>query len=218
MRFCCYFEFIIKNINDERRAFAVYAHWRGLPARCHRMEMMDKAMKFLTCVLYLAVIGILSYFMGEALPRSWFDSAEPPFHVNSWERGGAFYERLHIRKWKDKLPDMSRIMPKMLPKRLMHVRLSAGSRVERLIQETCVAEAVHLALMVMGAGCLLIWPEPGGLLVSLLWAAGNLPFVAIQRYNRPRLKKLAQRAVAAVRKAREAQEEYDLELRYGRGT
>jgi len=145
-------------------------------------------MKLVGCITYLAAIGILSHFIGEALPRSWFHSDRPPYETRSWEHSGAVYERLGIRAWKDKLPDMSRLCPRMIPKRINS--LQSYGQIDRLIQETCVAEMVHIALIIAGLACLLIWKGWGGIVVFGIYLLGNLPFIWIQRYNRPRLEKL----------------------------
>lgn len=146
---------------------------------------------FMACVGYLVTIGVLFYFVGEGLPREHFDAERAPFRCMAWERGGAVYEGLAIRRWKDRLPDMSRVMPEMLPKRLG--KNTEEEQVERLIQETCVAELIHVLLILAGFGCLLIWQGTGVVIVLLLWIAGNIPYVLIQRYNRPRLQRLARR-------------------------
>ena len=38
-----------------------------------------------------------------------------------------------------------------------------------------------------------VFPNAWGLIASILYALGNLPFVLIQRYNRPRFKLLMER-------------------------
>ena len=61
-----------------------------------------------------------------------------------------------------------------------------------LVQETCVAEAVHTASSLLGLICLWLWPGWGGAIVLAVWVLlANLPFILIQRYNRPRLMRLA---------------------------
>ena len=52
------------------------------------------------------------------------------------------------------------------------------------------AECIHLLLPLAGLYCLRLWPGAGGIVVTLLYFLGNLPFVLIQRYNRPRLQRL----------------------------
>ena len=53
-----------------------------------------------------------------------------------------------------------------------------------------MAECIHLLLPLAGLYCLRLWPGAGGVIVALLYFLGNLPFVLIQRYNRPRLQRL----------------------------
>jgi glycosyl-4,4'-diaponeurosporenoate acyltransferase len=175
--------------------------------------------KLLICAVYLAVIGILSYVIGKKLPRAWFDSDQRPFPSYTWEGGGTVYNRLCIRKWKDKLPDMSKIMPGLLPKRL--AREGTGRNLERLIRETCVAEAIHIFLMILGGGCLFIWPGQGGIIVTMVWALGNIPFILIQRYNRPRMKKLSgqlndEKKDVIVSERNKSNEGSDFDMQYGR--
>lgn len=149
-------------------------------------------MKFLYSLIYIAVLGVLSHFVGQALPRKCFDAEKPPYKAAKWEKGGKVYERLGIKHWKDIVPDMSRIMPDMVKKKLTSENKERG--METLIAETCVAECVHWGLIVLSFGILFWWRG--------LWAAvfllvynifGNLPFIIIQRYNRPRLVMLEQR-------------------------
>ncbi len=149
-------------------------------------------MKFLYSLIYIAVLGVLSHFVGQALPRKCFDAEKPPYKAAKWEKGGKVYEKLGIKHWKDIVPDMSRIMPDMVKKKLTSENKERG--MDTLIAETCVAECVHWGLIVLSFGILFWWRG--------LWAAvfllvynifGNLPFIIIQRYNRPRLVMLEQR-------------------------
>lgn len=149
------------------------------------------AMRYVAkCAVYWAVLGVLSHIIGERLPRSWFVPDGYWFRARKWEKKGTVYEkRLHIRAWKDRLPDMSRLMPDMLPKRIDGRHVNADD-VDALMRETCVAEAVHLVLFAMAFGCAAIWRSVGGWVVSVVTALCNIPFVLIQRYNRPKLQRL----------------------------
>ena len=140
----------------------------------------------ISCILYVAVIGIISQLIGPFLPRHWFHADRFPYRTWAWEKNGRVYNKLGIRRWKDHVPDMSRIAKNMVSKKLP---LSSGSeQMERLVQETCVAELVHALLILLGLWCLHLWPGIGGVIFWLLYAIlGNLTFIVIQRYNRPRL-------------------------------
>lgn len=140
-------------------------------------------------ILYVAGVGILSQLIGPFLPRRWFHADCFPYRAFAWENGGKIYNKLGIRKWKDRVPDMSRIAKNMVAKKLPVG--SSSAQMERLVQETCVAEMVHALLIVAGLWVLKLWPTVWGVLFYLVYALlGNLPFIIIQRYNRPRLMKL----------------------------
>ncbi len=144
---------------------------------------------FWNCVWYLILISVLSFPLGRILPKKWFRADAVPYRSYSFEAGGRIYEKFGIRKWQNKVPDMSKLFPKWMPPKGM-----AGNykgRLEVMIQETCIAEIVHTTLCVLGLYCIRLWPGVGGLLLALIYAlALNLPFVIIQRYNRPRLQRL----------------------------
>lgn len=156
-------------------------------------------MSLLYAALYVAALGILSHFVGQALPRAHFDPQKFPYRSAEWENGGKVYEKLGIKHWKDRLPDMSKIMPDMVKKKMSAVK-SQGMDV--LIAETCVAECVHWALMLLSLGIFFFWRGAWAVVFWLVYnLLGNLPFIIIQRYNRPRLVMLEQR-----RKRRAAKE------------
>lgn len=143
---------------------------------------------FIKCVIYLGILGIVSHIVGEAIPRKWMDPGKFPFVCREWERDGKIYDGLNIRAWKDHLPDMSRVMKKMVPKKI--VAGMGETELIRLIQETCIAELIHQMLILFSLFCINIWPGRGGAVVALLFSAGNVPFILIQRYNRPKLIRL----------------------------
>ena len=148
-------------------------------------------MSLLYAALYVAALGILSHFVGQALPRAHFDPQKFPYRSADWENGGKVYEKLGIKHWKDRLPDMSKIMPDMVKKKMSAVK-SQGMDV--LIAETCVAECVHWWLMLLSLGIFFFWRGAWAVVFWLVYnLLGNLPFIIIQRYNRPRLVLLEQR-------------------------
>lgn len=148
-------------------------------------------MKLLQCALYIATIGILSNPVAALLPREWFQGNAFPYAPREWEQDGKIYEKLHIRAWKDRVPDMSRFLSFLLPKQVPARPTADG--MERLVRETCVAESVHWVLLVLSLRVLKIWKGLGGWFCYALCILGNLPFIMIQRYNRPRLTQMALR-------------------------
>ncbi len=71
------------------------------------------------------------------------------------------------------------------------------SDLPRLIQETCVAEWTHGILSIAGLAMLWFWPGIGGICMTAVYILlGNLPFIVVQRFNRPRLQKITLKATA----------------------
>ncbi len=162
------------------------------------MTVITETLRF---VIPVAVIGILAHVIGEALPRRWFDASRFPYRAYAFERNGRFYEALGIRKWKNVLPDKSRIAPGTYRKAIRGgAQQHSAAHMERLLQETCVAECVHWALLVISPILLFTMESPAAYVMTPLYGLSNLPYIMIQRYNRPRL------AVLSARMQRKAQE------------
>ena len=140
-------------------------------------------------LFFFATVGILSHIIGESLPRKRFHYDAWPYKPYAWEEDGMFYNRvLRIRKWRKYLPDKSKAVKSMYRKSL-GTRFSE-SHVERLIQESCVAEFVHLMLILSSPFIAAFMDGRAALFCGIAFAVGNVPFVLIQRYNRPKLIKL----------------------------
>lgn len=162
-------------------------------------------MAFLYSVLYVAAIGILSHVIGEAIPRRWFCHDRFPYRPWKWEREGKIYDALHVRAWKDRMPDKSKVMKRMVPKRVGKAPRAAD--VWRLVQETCVAEIVHFALCLCAPVIWLFWRNWIGVVLALVFIICNIPFMIIQRYNRPSLVSLAKRLEKREERRRRAAEQ-----------
>jgi len=151
-------------------------------------------MAFLKSVLYVMILGIVSHYIGETLPRKWFHWDRFPFRAWKWEKSGLIYEKIRIQNWKDRMPDISRVMKDMVPKRIGLRPTSRDIRI--LITETCVAETVHFCLCLLAPVIYTFWKNGTGVFLMIVVIACNLPFMMIQRYNRPVLITFAQRLEA----------------------
>ncbi len=141
------------------------------------------------CILYTVLVVV----------RAWIDVMIPArflrpdswwFRIRDWERDGEWYrEQLRIDRWKDKLPSL-RTATRFSKKRLTE---ASHRYFTRFITETCRAESNHLraigSVMVMR-----LWtPVDLWLVCMLIAVVGNVPFIMIQRYNRPRLMRALER-------------------------
>lgn len=151
-------------------------------------------MELLKCALYVMALGFVANVIGNSLPREWFHPDWFPFRCFSWEKNGKVYQKLRIRGWKDQLPDMSKVVPRMYRKEVDSK--ANAENLNRLIQETCVAEAIHTVLIVLSLAVVRIWRSKWGWFCWCLCVLGNLPFIIIQRFNRPRLQQALERLQA----------------------
>lgn len=144
---------------------------------------------FLKYFSFYLVISACAFSVGRILPKSWFQYDFFPFRTLAFECNGKFYERFGVKKWQNRLPDMSRIFPKLVPPKNM-----AGNYKDRLptmIVETCIAEFIHSALCVVGLYGLTLWDSHWRFFLTGVYIVlFNLPYIIIQRYNRPRLLKV----------------------------
>lgn len=170
-------------------------------------------MKFLHCALYLAATGAAAFLLGRLLPKRWFRGDAFPYRCSPREQ--KLFRAFRVKEWQSRVPDMSRILPGLMPAKKLTAETFGD--LPRMIQETCVAEFIHTLLSVTGFACLAIWPGAGGIAVTVIYILlGNLPFIIIQRYNRPRL----QRLLTLQQQKQERKNIHahtDTELQYGRG-
>ena len=113
----------------------------------------------------------------------------------SFEDGGQWYRRrLRIHRWKDRLPEAGDLFRGGMSKR--ELPTDESSRVaglELFARETRRAELAHWWAMACGP-LFVLWnpPLPATLLITY-GVLVNLPFIAIQRYNRFRIQALLDR-------------------------
>ena len=140
---------------------------------------------FLRMASIVGIIGIAAFFIGESVPRSWYDYRRFPFKCYAWEKNGLIYEKFGVRWLKTHSIDMSRIMPKAFPKQNTMTRDKA--HLERLVQEMCNAELVHWVLAFMSPVFWLLIDGWYGVAITIGYALSNLGDIMIQRHNRPRI-------------------------------
>ena len=131
----------------------------------------------------LGVGAVFDRFMGNRA-----DCSKSWYQVRPWEE--RLYERIKIKRWKDKMPTFH-------PDTFSHREHTW----EQIAQAMCQSELVHETNIVMSFLPLpvSIWTGffPLLLVMSLLAAGFDLLLVMMQRYNRPRILRLAARRKTA---------------------
>ena len=131
--------------------------------------------------VFHAATGYAAHRLGdERLSRDGWALRERPFE----DRGRWYRRRLHIHRWKDRLPEAGALFEGGVSKRELPARDVGG--LTTFVRETRRAELAHWWALSCSP-LFLLWNPP--LPAVLLVAYGvlvNVPFIAIQRYNRSR--------------------------------
>lgn len=109
-----------------------------------------------------------------------------------FEADGRWYRRrLRVHRWKDKVPEAGDLFRGGVSKR--HLPATGVAELQLFVRETRRAELAHWWAMLCGP-VFVLWNPPlaAGLLVGY-GVVINLPFIAIQRYNRFRTLALIER-------------------------
>jgi glycosyl-4,4'-diaponeurosporenoate acyltransferase len=130
-------------------------------------------------------------YAGHRLSSAAVGRETPLTVLRPWEGAGRVYERIGIRRWKDRVPEAGALFTGGVSKQSLHGRNQAA--LLAFVAETRRAELVHWALAGIGPLFLLWNPWPLALAMVGYAVVANLPFIAIQRFNRGRALALVHR-------------------------
>ncbi|MEE0968817.1 MAG: hypothetical protein U0M06_05540 [Clostridia bacterium] len=159
----------------------------------------------LTGLKFTAIMGILAHVFGLVFPKEFLRYDSFLFSSYDWEKDGRYYNKFGVSHWMSKLPDMSRAVPYMFRKKLSHDLSS--DHIKRYIDETCMAELVHILLILSSPILTVLVDGITGVVFMMIYAFCNIPFVIIQRYNRPKLVRLLRRQLYREKIVEEAENE-----------
>ena len=135
------------------------------------------------------VVSVIWTLVPQKLPVRTYDYTRWLYRVRNWEHGGEIYERIfRVKSWKSKLPDIGDFFKWRFSKRHF---ISAGSSYARtFLMESCKAEFAHWMIILSSPIFLLLGGAVAFVEFFFLSAVINLPYIIIQRYNRPRIIRL----------------------------
>lgn len=112
--------------------------------------------------------------------------------IRSWEKNGEFWNKtLKVKRWKEHLPDGGTYVRHAFAKK--RLRQTDSGYLDKFVLESRRAEINHL-LLLLSSLLFFLWNPPWASWLMVLYALlANLPCLIAQRYNRPRLMRLAAR-------------------------
>lgn len=133
-----------------------------------------------------AAIHAGSGYLVHRLPLERLQHDGPLLRARGWERGGRTYaRRLRIQRWKAHLPEAGAVFSGGVSKRRLTGSVGRDG-LARFVAETRRAERGHWLAMA-GGPLFALWNPVSGLGLMLAYGVVvNVPFIAVQRYNRQR--------------------------------
>lgn len=137
-------------------------------------------------IVVVFLIDALLAFIIRRLPNRWFNFRKKCFRIFKWEK--RFYERVKIKKWKDKIPELGQFT------NFSKSKIEDPTNnvyIERFLLEICYGEVIHFTSIILGFLIILMFDLQYCLYMGIPIAIANgiinyLSF-AILRYNRPKL-------------------------------
>lgn len=143
-------------------------------------------MKFLLDLGILLIDSIIVTLLSTKLPDRCYDYRSWLFSERKFENSGVFYQRVfRVKRWKDRLPEISDLIRSAFPKK--SVKEFEKEYMEKFLLESCRSEFAHWCIICSAIIFLFFEGMEAFFCMLLISALVNLPFIIIQRYNRPRI-------------------------------
>lgn len=128
-------------------------------------------------------------YVAHRLPLERLDHDGWLLRLRAPERDGRLYGRwLHIKAWKDLLPEAGGLFTGGFSKRT--VTRHDREHLERFLRETRRAELAHWPILALGPTFVAWMPWWLALAMVGYAVAANVPCILVQRYNRARLERM----------------------------
>lgn len=151
--------------------------------------LLDPTQTILIDIIAWVIIHLTLGYLSSKIPFEWLNPSHPFFQTFAWEKGGEIYQKLfRVRSWKRFIPNGSRLYRGAFS--IKNLPTSDPAYLERWLKESVRAEMCHWAMILPGF-FFFLWNS-----VSLGWVnvayafLNNLIPIVMQRFNRPRMRKL----------------------------
>ena len=140
-------------------------------------------------ILAWGIIQTMVGWLGMHLPKALIQPSRFLFQTFVWEKDGRIYQALFmVKSWKGNLPYGGSLFQSRFTMRTLGE--VSVNHIDRWILETCRSELTHW-LAILPAALFFFWNETWVGWVMVIYALiFNLPLIVVQRYNRPRLRKM----------------------------
>ncbi|MBO1198185.1 glycosyl-4,4'-diaponeurosporenoate acyltransferase [Staphylococcus simiae] len=153
---------------------------------------MTKSIKLIKLIvlhsIYWSSVQLIIANVGTYIPRHFFVKHHNWFSSFKFEQQGKFWQgRFKVHLWKKMIPEGQKINSKIYNKK--HLTAYDSNTIETMIIETERAELIHW-LSILPVVIFVYAPKYLKIINVLYVLIVNIPIIVVQRYNRPRLRRL----------------------------
>lgn len=148
---------------------------------------LQKSLIINLIIFVLFTIGVS--YLSNKIPNKVYSYKRWIFGERKWEKDGQVYHQiLKIKYWKNRLPELADFLKSVFPKK--QIKEYSQKYLQAYLIESCKAELTHWCI-ILSSWLFLLWCNLKiCVIIGLFAVVVNLPYIAIQRYNRPRIVKL----------------------------
>ncbi|HVP20844.1 MAG TPA: hypothetical protein VMS73_03180 [Anaerolineaceae bacterium] len=153
---------------------------------------LDPTQTILLDIIIWLVIQLTIGYCSSKIPLDWLNPDHWFFQTFGWEKDGEIYQKIfHVRSWKRFLPNGSGLYRGAFS--IKNLPTNDPAYLERWLKESVRAEICHWA-MIIPVFFFFLWNSVPMGWVNVAYAfLSNLVPIVVQRYNRPRMRKLLDR-------------------------
>ncbi|EHJ07872.1 glycosyl-4,4'-diaponeurosporenoate acyltransferase CrtO family protein [Staphylococcus simiae] len=153
---------------------------------------MKKSIKLIKLIvlhsIYWSSVQLIIAHVGTYIPRQFFVKHHYWFNNFKFEQRGKFWQsRFKVHLWKKLIPEGQKFNSNIYNKK--HLTAYDSNTVETMIVETERAELIHW-LSILPVVIFVYTPNYLKIINVLYVLIVNLPIIIVQRYNRPRLRRI----------------------------
>jgi glycosyl-4,4'-diaponeurosporenoate acyltransferase len=142
--------------------------------------------EFLLNLLTFFIFSLIITYLSNRMPDSFYSRDSWLLRQREWEKRGEFYQRIfRVKVWKKLLPELGDIVKSVFPKK--RIKEYTREYLQKYIFESCKSEVTHWSI-IFSTLSFFLWSEfEPAMMIVILAIILNLPYIIIQRYNRPRI-------------------------------
>lgn len=154
-----------------------------------RILYLDPLDTIIIDVLAWVVFHLSTGYLSSKIPLKWLNPNRRFFQTFPWEKNGAIYDKLfHVRSWKRFIPNGAALYRGAFS--IKNLPTNDLAYLSRWLKESVRAEVCHWVMIVPGF-FFFLWNDVAMGWLMLAYAfINNLVPIVMQRFNRPRMRKL----------------------------